>query len=288
MSSDRWLIGQGTIFPDTIESGGTRHADLIKTHHNRVPRVQEMITSGKIIEPIRELYKDEVRQIGLKLGLPDKIIWRHTFPGPGLAVQQLCALKEHYPANKDHIVETIQNILAGSGLQAFLLPVKSVGVQGDERTYVHAAALQGNADWRTLSELAPLITNSLREINRVVWLLQPDSTDPEMIKITPSTLTKKRLDLHRQADSIANRVLRQHGLERELYEFPVIMIPIGFNRGQSIVLRPLYSENVMTIEFAKLPMRVVREMAGEISELDGIDAVFYDITNKPPGTVQWE
>ena len=288
MSSDRWLIGQGTIYPDTIESGGTKHAALIKTHHNRVPRVQEMIDSGKIIEPIRELYKDEVRHIGLKLGLPEKIIWRHTFPGPGLAVQQLCALEEHYPANKDQILETVQKIIAGSGLKAFLLPVKSVGVQGDERTYVHAAAVQGNADWRTLNELAPLITNSLRDINRVVWLLKPDSIDPETITITPSTLTKKRLDLHRQADSIANRVLRQHGLERELYEFPVIMIPLGFNRGQSIVLRPLYSENVMTIEFAKLPMGVVREMAGEISELDGIDAVFYDITNKPPGTVQWE
>ncbi|MBT5517284.1 glutamine-hydrolyzing GMP synthase, partial [Candidatus Peregrinibacteria bacterium] len=74
LNPDEWLLGQGTIYPDTVESGGTKNAHKIKTHHNRVPEIEEMIKAGKIIEPIKELYKDEVRMVGRKLGLPDKMI----------------------------------------------------------------------------------------------------------------------------------------------------------------------------------------------------------------------
>lgn len=88
-----WLLGQGTIYPDTIETGGTKNADKIKTHHNRVESIQKLIEEGKVIEPLADLYKDEVREIGEMLGLPHEMVWRHPFPGPGLGVRILCSDK---------------------------------------------------------------------------------------------------------------------------------------------------------------------------------------------------
>ena len=81
LDEDVWLLGQGTIYPDVIESKGSKNAHLIKTHHNRVEAVRKLIEQGKVIEPLSSLYKDEVRKVGLELGLPNSLIWRHPFPG---------------------------------------------------------------------------------------------------------------------------------------------------------------------------------------------------------------
>ena len=85
------LLGQGTIYPDTIETGGTKRADTIKTHHNRVPVIERMIEQGRVVEPLADLYKVEVRELGEKLGIPHDLVWRHPFPGPGLGVRLLCS-----------------------------------------------------------------------------------------------------------------------------------------------------------------------------------------------------
>ena len=288
LNADEWVLGQGTLYPDTIESGGTKHADKIKTHHNRIPEIMAMIEKGLVVEPVADLYKDEVRKVGAELGLPDELVWRHTFPGPGLAVQELCAAGEVYPENKKQLESDIGAMVASAGLLPFILPVRSVGVQGDERTYRSVVALQGEADWKTLEDLATRITNTFPDVNRVVWLVKPTAVNLGVMSVKPGTLTRSRLDLHREADALANQILRKHKLERELYEFPVVMIPVSFKGGESIALRPLYSENVMTVDFAKLPREVVQEMADAIGAVPGIDAVFYDVTNKPPATVQWE
>ncbi|OIP97147.1 hypothetical protein AUK40_03810 [Candidatus Wirthbacteria bacterium CG2_30_54_11] len=288
LNADEWVLGQGTLYPDTIESGGTKHADKIKTHHNRIPEIMAMIEKGLVVEPVADLYKDEVRKVGVELGLPDELVWRHTFPGPGLAVQELCAATVVYPENKQKLESDIGAMVASAGLRPFILPVRSVGVQGDERTYRSVVALQGEADWKTLEDLATTITNTFPAVNRVVWLVKPAAVDLGSMTVKHGTLTRARLDLHREADALANQILRKHKLERELYEFPVVMIPVSFAGGESIALRPLYSENVMTVDFAKLPRAVVQEMADAIGALPGIDAVFYDVTNKPPATVQWE
>ena len=89
-----WILGQGTIYPDTIESGGTARADVIKTHHNRVAGIQKLIETGRIIEPLASFYKDEVREIGAELGIPGEFLHRHPFPGPGLAIRCLCSETE--------------------------------------------------------------------------------------------------------------------------------------------------------------------------------------------------
>merc|ERR1712187_183433 len=86
-----FLLGQGTIYPDTIESGGTKRADKIKTHHNRVPLIEQMIAEGKVIEPLVELYKTEVRALAKELGVSHELTGRHPFPGPGLGARLLCS-----------------------------------------------------------------------------------------------------------------------------------------------------------------------------------------------------
>lgn len=98
---DGWMLGQGTIYPDTIETGETKNADKIKTHHNRIEEIQKMMDAGFVIEPLRELYKDEVRTLGQELGIPQALVWRHPFPGPGLGVRILCAEQESRMTNDE-------------------------------------------------------------------------------------------------------------------------------------------------------------------------------------------
>src|SRR5574344_3097380 len=91
LDEDKWMLAQGTLYPDIIESGGTKNSNTIKTHHNRVAGIQALIAKGLIIEPLRNLYKDEVRSIGKQLGLNDELVMRHPFPGPGLSINVLCS-----------------------------------------------------------------------------------------------------------------------------------------------------------------------------------------------------
>ncbi len=123
---EHWILGQGTIYPDTIESGGTAKAALIKTHHNRVAGIRKLIESGRIVEPLKSFYKDEVRQVGRELDLPAELLDRHPFPGPGLAIRCLCS---EFDAP---VAETEDGIM---------IPVHSVGVQGDSRTYAPVLAI---------------------------------------------------------------------------------------------------------------------------------------------------
>ena len=149
---DSWLLAQGTLYPDIIESGGTKNSHTIKTHHNRVAGIQELIAKGLIIEPIRDLYKDEVRNIGKKLGLSDELVMRHPFPGPGLSINVLCNDGKSWSAKDDQELAAAQKELeevkldmfcpkCTAGLKRSVLPVRSVGVQGDFRTYRFPALL---------------------------------------------------------------------------------------------------------------------------------------------------
>lgn len=284
MSGEVWLLGQGTIYPDTIESGGTKNADVIKTHHNRVARVQEMIAAGKIIEPIKELYKDEVRAIGRELGLPKKLIWRHPFPGPGLAIRCLCS-----PGSTDRA--TPFTFEAHSLLQ---LPVNSVGVQGDERSYAHPALLlnpphtKANFDWQKLRDLAPRITNTQKDVNRVLLPLLGTTNEVAAAKISESFLTTQRLDLLRRIDGIVNEVVNKDAGAKKIWQMPVVLLPFGNKHGESVVIRPVESSEAMTVSFATLSASTLKKLTKKIQALDAVDFIFYDITNKPPGTIEWE
>jgi GMP synthase (glutamine-hydrolysing) len=190
------FLVQGTLYPDVIESVSIKGPSaVIKTHHNVGGLPEKM--GLKLIEPVRELFKDEVRQLGIELGLEEEFVWRHPFPGPGLAVRilgEVNAARVDILQNADEIV--IEEIRA-AGLyrqiaQAFavLLPVKSVGVMGDERTYENVCAIRAvattdfmTADWYrmphdVLDRMARRIVNEVRGINRVAYDIssKPPST----------------------------------------------------------------------------------------------------------------
>ena len=183
----RWLA-QGTIYPDVIESAGakTKKAMTIKSHHNvgGLPDTLHL----KLLEPLRELFKDEVRELGLALGLPREMVFRHPFPGPGLGVRILGAIEKPYVDLLQRADAIFIDELRSSGwydktAQAFavFLPVRSVGVMGDIRTYEHVVALRAvqttdfmTADWaplphELLAKISNRIINEVRGINRVTY-----------------------------------------------------------------------------------------------------------------------
>jgi GMP synthase (glutamine-hydrolysing) len=201
----KWLA-QGTIYPDVIESGGakSKKAVTIKSHHN-VGGLPEQL-GLKLLEPLRDLFKDEVRELGIELGLPGEMVYRHPFPGPGLGVRILGEVKKEYAdllrkADDIFIHELRAHIDAQTGKswydltsQAFavFLPVKSVGVMGDGRTYEYVVALRAvqtsdfmTADWAELpyallKKVSSRIINEVRGINRVT--LDVSSKPPATIE----------------------------------------------------------------------------------------------------------
>lgn len=276
---DGWMLGQGTIYPDTIETGGTTHAATIKTHHNRVPLVQRMIEQGLVIEPLKELYKDEVRQLGEELSLPHDVVWRHPFPGPGLGVRILCALEPFEFRSPPQVTD----------LPHVILPVKSVGVQGDGRTYRHALAFfpPDGVPTDAHMEAATTIPNASKAFSRVLACLS--HTVPFQPVFTPTVLTRATADLLREADAIVTRHIRAAGLLEQIWQMPVVLLPIGAALSQrSIVLRPIESTDAMTAAAFRVPGSVLRAITHDLLAVDGIDAVFLDLTNKPPATIEWE
>ena len=181
------FLAQGTTYPDVIESSGIgRHAVVIKSHHN-VGGLPEQLGFG-LVEPLRMLFKDEVRKVGEELGLPKEMVWRQPFPGPGLAVRILGEVTKERVSllqKADRIV--IQEMKASGYYRkvwqsfAVLLPIQTVGVMGDGRTYENAVVLRVvsssdgmTADWvklphSLLGKIATRITNEVRGVNRVVY-----------------------------------------------------------------------------------------------------------------------
>jgi len=291
LNPEEWILGQGTIYPDTIETGGTKHAAKIKTHHNRVPQIEELIKKGRIIEPLSQLYKDEVREVGEKLGLPEAMVWRHPFPGPGLAVRCLCANEEKYPDNHTTVEKKIDAFLKPYNLTCKILPIQSVGVQGDYRTYRHPLALMGafqSCDFAMLDKLATRLINQFKEINRVILSLAPNKIDT--LKVQKVALSPERIHLLQQADAKVSEFLVEHRLQREIWQFPTVLLPLSVNResGESVVLRPVSSEEAMTASFYRMDQKLLDKLSTQIFEIPGVTAVFYDVTNKPPGTIEWE
>ena len=196
---DAKFLVQGTLYPDVIESGGREGSSTIKSHHNVGGLPQDMTL--ELCEPLRDLFKDEVRSVGTALGLPDEIVWRQPFPGPGLGVRIIGEVTREKVAILQEADAIVREELHRAGLEreiwqafAVLADIRSVGVMGDERTY-----------------------------------------------------------------------------------------------ARPIIIRAVTSDDAMTADWARIPHDVLATMSSRIvNEVDGVNRVAYDITSKPPGTIEWE
>lgn len=283
LNPEEWLLAQGTIYPDTIESGATKHAAVIKTHHNRVGAIMELLAKGLVVEPLADLYKDEVRELGELLGIPHRLVWRHPFPGPGLGVRLLCSPHANKAVDAQ-VTAKVQAHLAPEALEGEVLPVESVGVQGDARTYAHPLLLKGPRDWEKADKLAVALTNRIREVNRVVLEL---GALPGPYKAVAAHCDKPRLDLLREADDICTRFLEAENLYATLWQMPVVLLPLEKGGQPVYVLRPVISSEAMTARFAALPFPLLDKLWTALKAA-GAGALLYDITHKPPGTIEWE
>jgi len=331
------FLGQGTLRPDLIESASalaSGQADAIKTHHNDTDLVRELRKQGRVVEPLKDFHKDEVRAIGRDLGLPADLVERHPFPGPGLAIRVICAEEPyiekdfgetaimlrvitdfHNSIKKPNALvtriqstmsaqdqELLKQISQTDSLTSTLLPIRSVGVQGDCRTYSYVAALScdGQPNWENLNTLAKIIPRTCHNINRVVFAFGGKIREP-ISDVTATCLTSGVLSTLRQCDDLANKVLRDAECVGRLSQMPLVMIPVHFDRDpllhlpscqRSVVIRTFLTADFMTgvaaVPGKHIPEEVIFGMAEEMLTVQGISRILYDLTSKPPGTTEWE
>jgi len=313
------FVAQGTLRPDLIESAShlaSSNASAIKTHHNDTELVRVLRSKGRVIEPLKDYHKDEVRELGNRLGLPLDLVWRQPFPGPGLAIRIICADKPFIdpafdktnaileciltknftsPIITDEMKKTMLQLeaLHLSDINATLLPVKTVGVQGDSRSYQYVVGLSGERNWKTLFALARAIPQICHNVNRVAYVFGDPFKGP-ITDITPTYPTSDVVATLQEADYIVNQTLTQHNLMRKLSQVPVIIFPVpfGITGNRSIAIRPFITSDFMTGMAAEpgrdFPEGVLLDMVSQITKVKGISKVVYDMTSKPPGTTEWE
>lgn len=294
-----YLICQGTLRPDLIESASeiaSSNAQVIKTHHNDTDIVKEKRKLGQIIEPLKDLHKDEVRQLGRLLGLPDELVDRHPFPGPGLAIRILCAEIPYLGSSKEEfnkLNEQLAKFLEPYGLTGFLLPIRSVGVQGDGRSYSFAAAIAGfttisETEFKTLFKLCGEITKQMKMVNRVVYLLNSNK-DGHKFNIIPTLLNEVIVDYLRKADHIVTEAFKDC---KTISQVPTVLLPVGYDGKRSVVIRPFITNDFMTgrppVPGHDINVEVLDGVVEQLEATDKYSGIFFDLTSKPPGTTEWE
>ncbi|XP_039279535.1 GMP synthase [glutamine-hydrolyzing]-like [Nilaparvata lugens] len=337
LKPDEVFLGQGTLRPDLIESAShsvSENASCIKTHHNDSPLVRELRKQGRVVEPLRDFHKDEVRALGRDLGIPNELVMRHPFPGPGLAIRVICGeepymerdfsetqvlvkiiveynqmlQRKHALLNRVESATSeedrikLQRVSNSASYSATLLPIRSVGVQGDSRSYSYVVGIScaTSPSWTDLSFLANLIPRVCHNVNRVCYVAGPLVKD-QILDITPTFLTTRVLSTLRQADFVATQILMSNNVMQSVTQMPVVLLPIHFDRDaatrtpscqHSVVLRPFITNDFMTgtpaIPAKDIPVEIVEKMMTEVGNVQGISRVLYDLTTKPPGTTEWE
>lgn len=309
LNPDNVVLAQGTLRPDLIESASqlaSGKAHTIKTHHNDTGLVRQLRAAGKVVEPLQDYHKDEVRVLGKQLGLADELVWRQPFPGPGLAIRILCADEPFQTPDFAELQTKLETLVAdpavggaGPGYMAHLLPVRTVGVQGDGRTFSYLCALssqksEAQPDWHKLQELARMIPKKLHQVNRVVYVFgEPVTKHPT--QITPTKLTPDVIDQLRAADEAVNQTLLKYDLIRTLSQVPVTLFPVTFGQQgkRSVGIRTFITNDFMTgvpaLPGQEIPEAAVAEMVEQVLKTTpNIARVVYDLTSKPPGTTEWE
>ncbi len=285
-----FVMAQGTIYPDTVETGGTRRSTVIKTHHNRVPVVEKMLAAGKMIEPLAELYKNEVRELGKKLGIVDQALERHPFPGPGLGVRVLASRLDIPKTHTEDMESRVEKAARNAGFRGWLMPIRSVGVKADLRSYEQPVMLWSESfEWEKARQLVVDMVNDIPGINRGVLLW---GKDPGNVSLTcfGAEVTRKRLEVLRKADEEVKNALEQSGSWKNIWQCPVILVPIGIEgrREELLVIRPVYSQRAMTASPAPIENEVLEKIWSRVSQIGCVWGMALDVTGKPPSTIEWE
>lgn len=183
--------------------------------------------------------------------------------------------------------KALSEIANVAGYKAAILPLRSVGVQGDGRSYAHPALVTGDPDWRRLEELSTRITNAVRSVNRVVYGIEIKNTP--LYRIVPASVTRDRLDKLRTIDHIVTETLLKSGEYDIIWQMPVVLLPlVNEQGGECVVLRPIVSQEAMTARFVPLKPESLATIIDKAKSVKGIGDLFIDITHKPPATIEWE
>ena len=289
------FIAQGTLRPDLIESGNpdiSGYAHKIKTHHNDVAIVREARKKGLIVETNSDWHKDEVRKVARKLGLEESIASRQPFPGPGLAIRLICHDKSEEAEITADEVQKINSIIEGTSEKAQILPIKSVGVQGDCRSYRNLGVLYGNGvdfSWSEVTTLAKQITDSINTINRVAYILNKKEID-QKINCFDMKINDECVDLLRELDKIVTSNLETSKVSQTF----AVLVPIGITKKYSVAIRTFVTNDFMTGRPGEIGKEVeksdMQNIVKEIEEKspDKIEFIMYDVTSKPPATCEWQ
>ncbi len=244
---------------------------------------------GLVVEPVRDLYKVEVRALGEALGIDAASLDRHPFPGPGLGIRVACESSVPHGYDEERLRDDMADALEGTGLAGVPLPVRSVGVKADLRSYEHPLLMTGDdPGWERLSTVATGLAKRVRGINRC--LFEITGARPTRAALVPATVTRERLDLLRALDDIVMRALERHGLMRTVWQCPSILVPVSLDgRGRELlVIRPVHSERAMTARPADLGPACRRDIVDAVRPFTMLSGVAVDATSKPPGTIEWE
>ncbi|ETO10515.1 hypothetical protein RFI_26859 [Reticulomyxa filosa] len=281
---DEMMLAQGTLRPDLIESA-SQHAnkgntaDVIKTHHNDTFLVRQLRASGRVVEPLSDYHKDEVRILGAELGLPKHLVWRQPFPGPGLAIRIICA-------TEPYLTEHDQTILYAIHL---LKQLK----QFETDVFAVSGSTTDKKPWDDLYKLAKDIPRVVRQVNRCVFLFG-HALSGHQSSITKTLLIPDVINQLRECDDIVNQLLLSNDLLHTIAQVPVVLFPsnFGVEGARSICIRPFISRDFMTgvpaVIDTHLPEKILNEMVTRILQVKGIARVALDLTPKPPGTTEWE
>ena len=292
---DKTYLAQGTLRADLIESGNpdvSGYANKIKTHHNDVDIIRRARAKGMVVETNWDWHKDEVRQVARMLGIDEEIASRQPFPGPGLGVRVMCnkgdlVIKPEEQAAFDKITASLP-----APFSAQIVALQSVGVQGDFRSYKYLSVLNGNGldvDWQEAHAIARMVPNNINCVNRMAYILNKNKDISNGIKAYPMYINKLDLDLLREIDHIVTNTIKNKIISQTF----AVLLPIGITGKKSIAIRCIVTNDFMTrrpaivgrdIEPAEM-QHIVAEIEAKYPE---IDLVMYDVTGKPPATVEWQ
>ncbi len=302
LTPEAWLLGQGTIYPDLITSGVTKNSDVIKTHHNSLLDERETLC---LIEPMKDLYKDEVREIGLKLDLPREFLWKEPFPGPGNSVRvlgQVTPDKLKLQAEVDAIIDSCLKDTRWYSELWHKFPVLGIVSELKEEP-----ALKDQIVGRRSAERREAVRRSQEILDDAIAGLGPLPRTAKAVVLPVRSVGIKGdakayehplcLAIRDEGgwvklpddlmESVSSRITNQvDGVNRVVYD--ITERPIDEPWDVLIFLRMLVSTDTMTADWAHIEEEVLRRMGREIMGHGGVDRVMLDITQKPPGMMEWE